>query len=66
MPRYAYVCKKKHAFDELFLSFSSAEAAEAKPGSVRCPDCGSPAERDTSPDTAMAGGAFRKYGLYTY
>ena len=68
MPKYAYTCTKcKAPFDELFLSFSSAERAETE-NSVRCPkeECGGVAKKESSPDVAMVGSGFRKYGLYTY
>lgn len=66
MPRYAYQCSVcEETFDELFLSFSGA--AEAEKEGLTCPKgCGKTAKRDTRPEKSMAGGAFRKYGLWTY
>lgn len=66
MPRYSYKCSKcKHVFDELHTSFGAADRAEAE--GIACPTCHSKkTARNTDPHEAMKGGAFRKYGLYTY
>ena len=67
MPVYSYVCKKcSKVFDELFLSFSSAESAEREK-TIHCPKCESKkVERNSDPNESMKRGAFRKYGLWTY
>ena len=65
MPRYSYFCARcDKDFDELHMSFGAAERAER--AGVRCPDCGKKSIRSTDPAKAMAGGAFRRYGLSTY
>lgn len=65
MPRYAYVCKCGNSFDVLHLSFSGADSAE-KAG-IECPKCGTTRTvRNTKPSESMTGGAFRRYGLWTY
>jgi DNA-directed RNA polymerase subunit RPC12/RpoP len=63
VPKYSYVCGCGHSFDELHLSFGSAERAEAE--GIKCPKCGSTkTTRDTM--ASMKGGGFRRYGLWTY
>lgn len=66
MPRYNYECSKcGEIFEELFLSFSAADAAE-KDG-LECPKgCGQQGKRDTNPGRAWAGGSFSRWGLWTY
>jgi hypothetical protein len=65
MPVYNYKCKCGHAFDEFHTSFGAAERAEAD--GIECPKCHKkPVLRNTLPGESMKGGAFRKYGLYTY
>lgn len=65
MPRYAYNCDCGNTFDVLHLSFSGADAAEKE--GIACPKCGSVrTARSTKPSESMAGGAFRRYGLWTY
>lgn len=66
MPRYSYRCPCGNVFDELFLSFSSADTAE-RDKTILCPQCQSrKVERNKDPNESMKGGAFRKYGLWTY
>lgn len=64
MPVYSYKCGCGNVFDELFLSFSSAESAEKK--GITCPKCGKNAKKNDDPKESMKGGGFKKYGLWTY
>jgi predicted nucleic acid-binding Zn ribbon protein len=65
MPTYSYVCECGHVFDEFHTSFGAAGRAE-KDG-ITCPKCSTTRTgRNPDPGESMKGGAFRKYGLYTY
>lgn len=66
MPKYSYICEEcENHFDELHTSFGAADRAEKE--GVPCPKCESrKTARNKNPHESMKGGAFRKYGLYTY
>jgi predicted nucleic acid-binding Zn ribbon protein len=64
VPIYSYKCKCGNVFDVFHTSFGAA--AEAEADGVKCSKCAKPAARNSTPDESMKGGAFRKYGLYTY
>lgn len=65
MPVYSYRCNAcEHPFDEFHTSFRAADIAE-KTG-IPCPKCKRDDEVTRDEVASMKGGAFRKYGLWTY